>query len=222
MSTAFIHHSDCLRHDMGAHHPECPARLGAVEDQLIASGLIGALDVHDAPLAIHILPLHPRDILDRATTLEPDFAPPVPATPRRRRSTALWAVAPLLFAAGVIMWSMRPPEVPPSTGAPIFTKQEHATPRTIPEETPSLPPTLLADSPDLALTQAAETLTACAREARREASIEVKTSPGTDHFTSIDIDCKSTAGAACVRGVLATLRFHPPTVENTYIAEYWP
>ena len=169
-----------------------------------------------------ILPLHPRDILDRATTLEPDFAPPLPTTPRRRRSPALWAVAPLLCAAGFVVWSLRAPEVPPSTDAPIFTKQEHATPRTIPEEAPSLPPTLLADSPDLALTQAADTLTACAREARREASIEVKTSPGTGHFTSIDIDCKSTAGAACIRGVLAALRFQPPTVANTYIAEYWP
>lgn len=50
MATAFIRHPDCLRHDMGAHHPECPARLGAVEDQLLASGLMMALDVHEAPL----------------------------------------------------------------------------------------------------------------------------------------------------------------------------
>lgn len=31
MTTAFISHSDCLLHDMGAHHPKCPARLRAVE-----------------------------------------------------------------------------------------------------------------------------------------------------------------------------------------------
>jgi acetoin utilization deacetylase AcuC-like enzyme len=51
MATAFLHHPDCLRHDMGAHHPECPARLGAVEDQLIASGLMQGLVTFEAPLA---------------------------------------------------------------------------------------------------------------------------------------------------------------------------
>lgn len=49
MSTAFITHSDCALHDMGAHHPEQPARLSAVEDQLIASGLMEHLQRHDAP-----------------------------------------------------------------------------------------------------------------------------------------------------------------------------
>jgi acetoin utilization deacetylase AcuC-like enzyme len=38
MSTAFITHADCLKHEMGAWHPECPERLTAIEDQLIASG----------------------------------------------------------------------------------------------------------------------------------------------------------------------------------------
>ena len=37
--TAFISHRDCWQHDMGAHHPECPDRLGAISDRLIASGL---------------------------------------------------------------------------------------------------------------------------------------------------------------------------------------
>ena len=39
MATAFITHPDCLKHDMGAGHPEQPARLTAIEDQLIASGI---------------------------------------------------------------------------------------------------------------------------------------------------------------------------------------
>jgi acetoin utilization deacetylase AcuC-like enzyme len=36
---------------MGAGHPECPARIQAIEDQLIASGLLPFLDHHDAPMA---------------------------------------------------------------------------------------------------------------------------------------------------------------------------
>jgi acetoin utilization deacetylase AcuC-like enzyme len=36
---------------MGPHHPECPDRLGAIQDRLIASGLDVCLSHHDAPLA---------------------------------------------------------------------------------------------------------------------------------------------------------------------------
>ncbi len=51
MQTAYITHSLCLKHDMGEHHPECPARIHAIEDQLIASGLFGYLQHHEAPEA---------------------------------------------------------------------------------------------------------------------------------------------------------------------------
>jgi len=51
METAFITHAECSLHDMGRHHPECPERLQAITDQLIASGLIGCLVEHEAPLA---------------------------------------------------------------------------------------------------------------------------------------------------------------------------
>ena len=51
MSIAFITHPDCRLHDMGAQHPECPARLSAIEDQLVASGLSNHLDHVEAPLA---------------------------------------------------------------------------------------------------------------------------------------------------------------------------
>jgi acetoin utilization deacetylase AcuC-like enzyme len=36
---------------MGPDHPECPARIHAIEDQLIASGLLPFLERHDAPRA---------------------------------------------------------------------------------------------------------------------------------------------------------------------------
>ncbi len=51
MSTAFITHADCGLHGMGRHHPECPERLSAIEDRLIASGIAGLLDRFEAPLA---------------------------------------------------------------------------------------------------------------------------------------------------------------------------
>jgi len=51
MATAFVTHADCLKHDMGAHHPERPERLGAIEDQLISSGIGQHLTRFDAPLA---------------------------------------------------------------------------------------------------------------------------------------------------------------------------
>ena len=51
MSTAFITHPDCLKHNMGAGHPEQPARLTAIEDQLIASGIDVHLQRYQAPAA---------------------------------------------------------------------------------------------------------------------------------------------------------------------------
>ncbi|HEX7218069.1 MAG TPA: histone deacetylase family protein [Burkholderiales bacterium] len=85
MPTAFITHADCLRHEMGAHHPERPQRLSAIEDQLIASGLESALTRFDAPLATdeQLALAHPleyvkaiREAAPRAGTvhLDPDTA----------------------------------------------------------------------------------------------------------------------------------------------------
>jgi acetoin utilization deacetylase AcuC-like enzyme len=50
MTTAFYSHPDCRGHDMGPGHPECPARLDAIDDYLIASGLDAALERREAPL----------------------------------------------------------------------------------------------------------------------------------------------------------------------------
>jgi len=63
MAVAFITHADCLRHDMGAWHPERPERLTAIEDQLIASGIGQYLERHDAPLATdeQLARVHPLD-----------------------------------------------------------------------------------------------------------------------------------------------------------------
>ncbi len=51
MSTAFYSHPDCRGHDMGPGHPECPQRLDAITDHLLATGLSDVLDYRQAPLA---------------------------------------------------------------------------------------------------------------------------------------------------------------------------
>ena len=63
MAAAFITHPDCFRHDMGAYHPERPARLTAIEDQLIASGIGQHLTRYEAPLATdeQLTRVHPAD-----------------------------------------------------------------------------------------------------------------------------------------------------------------
>jgi len=48
--TAFYSHPDCRGHDMGDGHPECPQRLDAIDDHLIATGLDAALERREAPV----------------------------------------------------------------------------------------------------------------------------------------------------------------------------
>ena len=48
--TALITHADCARHEMGSYHPECPQRLAAIQDHLIAQGLDAYLVPYEAPL----------------------------------------------------------------------------------------------------------------------------------------------------------------------------
>ena len=85
MTTAFITHADCLKHEMGAQHPERPARLSAIKDQLIASGLESYLTKFEAPLATdeQLARVHPleyvqaiRDAAPSSGTvhLDPDTA----------------------------------------------------------------------------------------------------------------------------------------------------
>lgn len=66
MPIAYITHSDCSLHDMGSYHPECPARLTAIEDQLIASGMINLLLHEEAPLATReqLERVHPAAYID--------------------------------------------------------------------------------------------------------------------------------------------------------------
>ncbi|MFC0169529.1 histone deacetylase family protein [Pseudoduganella danionis] len=50
MTTAIYSHPDCARHDMGDWHPESPARLQAIADQLISAHVNDLFEHREAPL----------------------------------------------------------------------------------------------------------------------------------------------------------------------------
>lgn len=123
MQTAYITHPDCLLHEMGPYHPESPARLKAVEDQLIASGLLPLLRQYEAPLAtreqierVHS-PAYVDGIFARSPAhgmmqLDPDTAmnPHTLAAARRAAGAALLATD--LVMAGEVenaFCNIRPP-----------------------------------------------------------------------------------------------------------------
>jgi acetoin utilization deacetylase AcuC-like enzyme len=72
--TLYITHTDCRLHDMGDHHPECPARLAAVEDRLIATGVMDGLKRVDAPKATReqLARVHDTAYLDAIEAASPD------------------------------------------------------------------------------------------------------------------------------------------------------
>ncbi len=70
MSTLIIHHDDCLAHDTGPRHPECPGRIPAVLDAIKG---ISNLQYLPAPKAedIQLLRAHPREHIDAVHAAEP-------------------------------------------------------------------------------------------------------------------------------------------------------
>ncbi len=83
MPLAYLHHSDCLLHDMGLGHPEAPTRLHAIEDQLISSKLVDFIRYYEAPLATRqqLVRVHHPKYIDKilsfqdqpgSTYLDPD------------------------------------------------------------------------------------------------------------------------------------------------------
>ena len=74
MPTAFVHHGECRLHDMGAHHPESPARLCAIEDYLLATGIAPHLLEREASLAQResIIRVHDSDYFDALASRRPE------------------------------------------------------------------------------------------------------------------------------------------------------
>lgn len=51
MTFAYITHPDCIRHEMGSYHPECPDRVRVIHERLTSAGLLDFAVLHDAPAA---------------------------------------------------------------------------------------------------------------------------------------------------------------------------
>jgi acetoin utilization deacetylase AcuC-like enzyme len=123
MATAFITHADCMKHDMGTYHPECPTRLSAIDDQLISSGIAPYLDRHDAPVVSddHLARVHPRNYINAVKAAAPDdgivHLDPDTAMSRGTLSAALRAAGAGVLAVDLVMegkyenafCSVRPP-----------------------------------------------------------------------------------------------------------------
>ena len=73
-ATAWYSHPDCSAHEMGSWHPECPARLAAIEDRMIASGLADVVMHEEVPLAedADLLRVHTRHHLDEIRNAAPE------------------------------------------------------------------------------------------------------------------------------------------------------
>jgi acetoin utilization deacetylase AcuC-like enzyme len=102
-TTAFITHRDCLQHDMGAHHPECPERLGAIQDRLIAAGLDLYLTYHDAPVAEleQLMRVHPREYIASLEASSPQHGI-VHVDPDTAMSPGTWKAALRAAGAGIL------------------------------------------------------------------------------------------------------------------------
>jgi acetoin utilization deacetylase AcuC-like enzyme len=97
MATAYVTHDDCLRHEMGPGHPECPGRLSAINEQMRASGLSDELHCLEAPLSnpadiarVHHA-VYVEQIIARAPAagyvqLDPDTAMNAHSLPAARRA----------------------------------------------------------------------------------------------------------------------------------------
>lgn len=73
MSVLMFSHPACRGHQTGAGHPESPARLGAIGDQLIAAGLDGLLQHVEPPAATReqLLRVHAAAYLDALEAAAP-------------------------------------------------------------------------------------------------------------------------------------------------------
>lgn len=109
MPIGFISHQDCLLHQMGAFHPEQPARLQVIEDAVSNSDLNNQLRYYQAPLAEreHLLRVHDKDYVDYVFRMSPtegmiSLDPDVMMNPHSL-TAALRAAGAVIYGVELIM-----------------------------------------------------------------------------------------------------------------------
>ncbi|MDX3907551.1 MAG: histone deacetylase family protein [Pigmentiphaga sp.] len=123
MATLYFTHPACRQHEMGDGHPECPERLDAISDQLLASGVAAHLLQREAPraaqealLRVHT-PEYLESLVERAPVrgyaeLDPDTAmnPHTYAASLHAAGAAIAAVDAVLAGEGEAAFcAVRPP-----------------------------------------------------------------------------------------------------------------
>jgi acetoin utilization deacetylase AcuC-like enzyme len=109
MPTALVHHRDCTLHDMGSHHPECPARITTIEDHLLATGILEHLVDVDAPPATReqLLRVHDPDYVDAIEASVPQrglvHLDPDTAMSPHSHHAALRAAGAVIMATDMVM-----------------------------------------------------------------------------------------------------------------------
>jgi acetoin utilization deacetylase AcuC-like enzyme len=109
METLYVTHPLCRLHEMGEWHPECPARLDAINDQLIAGGLLDFLsEVRAVPATREqVLRVHSPGYLDYLQSHSPRngyFAIDPDTSMNPHSLAAAWAAAGAgITAADAIM-----------------------------------------------------------------------------------------------------------------------
>lgn len=109
MTIAVISHPDCFLHNMGVYHPEQPARLLVIEDELSKLAATGLLKAYQAPLATEeqLLRVHSKKHLDSIAQAVPQhgmiaFAPDVNMNPHSLKA-ALRAAGAGIYGVDLVM-----------------------------------------------------------------------------------------------------------------------
>ena len=109
MPTAYITHPSSLLHDMGPYHPECPDRLHAIGDRLIAAGLDAYLRHYTAPAATReqIARVHGAAYIDAIEAASPEsglhFLDPDTALNPHSLTAARHAAGALVLATDLVL-----------------------------------------------------------------------------------------------------------------------
>jgi acetoin utilization deacetylase AcuC-like enzyme len=109
VTTAFVTHPTFLLHEMGPYHPECPERISAITDRLIASGLDTCLHHYEAPAATdeQIARIHGASYMREIAAASPEeglhFVDPDTALNRHTLDAARHAAGAAVLAVDLVM-----------------------------------------------------------------------------------------------------------------------